>query len=713
MAKIKKKSKAALASKYKYGTYSSNFWMSDDQWDFENRKDGRSAGKDLVMLASYQRAISNFVKIVTGEMIPVRFSTGNDSYTDGKHVTISSKLNESKFDVTVGLALHEGSHCKLTDFKVLHDLRTRVVNSTIGCLNTGVLEPWIEKYVNTIYKSSDTSQLEVFIQFAMKEIKTLINVIEDRRIDMYIYKNAPGYRGYYDAMYNEYFDSKWVSKALRSRQYRDSSNWDHWMFRIINMTNANRDLQALVGFRLVWDAIDLPRIGRLKNTDDVFEVALKVFWLLIDLTGTPPEEFLKGYPQPNQDGESDSSLNEFFDELVGDGGEGGGRPSDNMPDEYSDTTEGDYDLTDTEQSRADRDFDQQKDFVDGNVAKSKLSQKDAATVNNISDQPVDVKHANVNPTNWRGETIPGHVYRIPCTVIRECTPAIMNMDEFSSLFMSEYNAERDTRRSMTVESGIRFGQILGRKLKIRNEERELKFTRLETGKIDKRSIAGLGYGIENVFFRKDVSRYKPMYFHLSIDASGSMSGAPFEDSISLAIAIAVAAKAAGNIEVCIDIRGTYYAGMAPRPIVAIVYDSKRQSLNKLYSIARRLNSNSMTPEGLCFDAIHKVIIDNSKNTDAIFMNFSDGEPSFSAATEGGKNSVVSYHGEMAATHTASIMNKFRKHGIQVISYFISAYSSGRSHAQFQRMYGNDAEYISSKNIIDVTRTMNKRFLTMC
>ena len=288
----------------------------------------------------------------------------------------------------------------------------------------------------------------------------------------------------------------------------------------------------------------------------------------------------------------------------------------------------------------------------------------------------------------------------------------MDMCEFSSLFMSEYSAERDTKRSVSIESGIRFGQILGRKLKIRNEERELKFNRLETGKIDKRAIAGLGYGIENVFFRKDVSRYKPMYFHLSIDASGSMSGAPFEDSIRLAIAIAVAAKAAGNIEVCIDIRGTYYAGNAPRPIVAIVYDSKHQSLNKLYSIARRLNSNSMTPEGLCFDAIHKVIIDNSKNTDAIFMNFSDGEPSFTAAAEG-KNSSIGYHGALAATHTASIMNKFRKHGIQVISYFISAYSSGKGHAQFQQMYGNDAEYISSKNIIDVTRTMNKRFLTMC
>ena len=53
------------------------------------------------------------------DTIPVVFSSGQDSYTDGTKVVISAKLDEKVFDSTVGLALHEGSHIALTNFNVL------------------------------------------------------------------------------------------------------------------------------------------------------------------------------------------------------------------------------------------------------------------------------------------------------------------------------------------------------------------------------------------------------------------------------------------------------------------------------------------------------------------------------------------------------------------------------------------------------------------
>ena len=37
-------------------------------------------GKDLVALAGYKRAISNFVNIVTEDNIPVVFNSNNESY---------------------------------------------------------------------------------------------------------------------------------------------------------------------------------------------------------------------------------------------------------------------------------------------------------------------------------------------------------------------------------------------------------------------------------------------------------------------------------------------------------------------------------------------------------------------------------------------------------------------------------------------------------
>ena len=97
----------------------SHFWMNDndvDVDDFLGIDTDVKKGKDLVALAGYRRAISNFVNIVTGENIPVTFNNNDESFTDGKKVVIGANLDDKKFDVAVGLALHEGSHIKLSDF---------------------------------------------------------------------------------------------------------------------------------------------------------------------------------------------------------------------------------------------------------------------------------------------------------------------------------------------------------------------------------------------------------------------------------------------------------------------------------------------------------------------------------------------------------------------------------------------------------------------
>ena len=120
-----------LRDKYtatKTNNYSS-FWMNDD-WDSRNTSifddDTEITTKpktDLVALAGYRRAISNFVTIVTGESdIKVKFNNNDESYTDGKTVVIGSKLDDNLFDPSVGLALHEGSHILLSDFEFLKNI---------------------------------------------------------------------------------------------------------------------------------------------------------------------------------------------------------------------------------------------------------------------------------------------------------------------------------------------------------------------------------------------------------------------------------------------------------------------------------------------------------------------------------------------------------------------------------------------------------------
>ena len=95
----------------------SSYWIGkdlfkdDDDVDVMDKVSTKSS--NLMALASYKRAVGNFVNIVTNDNIKVKFDERGNSYTDGKTVTISAKMDGKDFDSTVGLALHEGSHIKL------------------------------------------------------------------------------------------------------------------------------------------------------------------------------------------------------------------------------------------------------------------------------------------------------------------------------------------------------------------------------------------------------------------------------------------------------------------------------------------------------------------------------------------------------------------------------------------------------------------------
>ena len=100
-----------------YETSASSYWFDDIDTDFSYKVNNKRH-VDHTKLAAAQRAIGNFVNIVTGKQIPVHFQNNDESYTDGKSVTIGPKIEDKNFDSTVALALHEGFHIELTNFKI-------------------------------------------------------------------------------------------------------------------------------------------------------------------------------------------------------------------------------------------------------------------------------------------------------------------------------------------------------------------------------------------------------------------------------------------------------------------------------------------------------------------------------------------------------------------------------------------------------------------
>jgi hypothetical protein len=202
-------------SPYKSTYSNSSFWLDDD---FLAKDDSLStkekATVNVVKLAAYKRAIGNFVRIVTNkDDIKVMYSSGNQSYTDGKQVVISAKLDEKEFDATVGLALHEGSHIALTDFTVT---KTMLVPTN-----------WFLDSLDEWHSKQFPGQSSMLYSIGPK-IKDLVNIIEDRRIDRFVYDSAPGYQGYYKALYDKYFNAKEIDEALLSGS-KCERTWDDYI----------------------------------------------------------------------------------------------------------------------------------------------------------------------------------------------------------------------------------------------------------------------------------------------------------------------------------------------------------------------------------------------------------------------------------------------------------------------------------------------------
>lgn len=649
-------------SKY---SLNSSFWMDDDFNVDVLTGEKLKPGKDLIKLAATKRAISNFVNIVTGQNIPVTFK-GKDSYTDGKSVVIGSNLKDGNFDVAVGLALHEGSHIKLTDFKSLTK---------------------IQEFAKEWTPSEQIARNE-----AAKNLKSLVNIIEDRRIDYFIFKSAPGYKGYYHAMYNKYFNAPIIDKALNLGE-KSKESWSDYLFHICNFQNKNRSLDTLDGLQHIWDLIDLKNISRLKSTDEVYDLSVEIFKYIESIL--PKDQTCEGKSQKakeeqeklEQEGGSGSE-----GESGNDSDDGSGSEGESAQDDSGVTSE----LSDKQQKQLETAIEKQKDFLDGVITKSSLSKKDLKTVDALEES--GCSNVNVGAGEWPGHYNKFTTKGVDCMLIKELNQSLVDAGEFNDILsVNNYGWSSHTERQEAILKGIRLGTMLGRKLQIRNEERTLKTTRLPKGRIDKRMISALGYGAENVFSVLDNQKYKDAIVHLSIDASGSMSGDRFNKSQTAAVAIAKAASMTNNFDVQISYRSTHHS----QPLVLIAYDSRKDTVKKLSSLLQYVYPGGTTPEGLCFEAIQDHILASNNNLDSYFINFSDGQPYFQ--TRG-----FYYAGDFACVHTAKQIRSMQNRGIQTLSFFIDG--SKYDMDKFQRMYGKSAKAINVDQLLPLAKELNKMFI---
>ena len=649
-------------------------------------------GKDLVALAGYKRAISNFVNIVTEQSIPVVFNSNDQSYTDGKKVVIGSNIDDKKFDVAVGLALHEGSHIKLSDFTLLKNLETSIPQ---------------EIYV--LAESVGVKRYDV-----ISTVKSILNYVEDRRIDSFIFQTSPGYKSYYHSMYEKYFYSKNVDKGLLSSEFR-TEEIDSYMFRIINLHNKNRQLGSLKGLKEISSLINLGNIqrGGLKTTDDCFKIACDVMSVILksidpivvkdDSQDGDSDEENDDSEEGNGSGGSNTLTDEELQEAIDSDSIGSSTPDENLSnDDGSDSIE----LSPRQKQMLEKHFEKQEKFLDGDVQKTKLNKKESSDIKSIEESGATYENVGNGIPNdsWSGSISKG----TKCLVVRKLTQAVIDSNQFGCA--SSYNQGSYSRygKYNFVEEGLRLGSMLGRKLQVRGEESQLKFSRQDCGKIDKRLIAELGFGNSNVFSHTLTERYNKAYLHISVDASGSMTGDKWNKAMTSCVAMIKACDMAGNIDVVVTTRTSNWTRGSGQgvPMIMVCYDSRVDKLQKVKNLFTALDVSGTTPEGLCFEAIEKDLIPGNSNQDSYFINFSDGQPWYS-------NDEINYQGDSAEAHTKKMCDGMRAKGISVLSYFISNYDlddDSYDVRAFKRMYGKDAEFVNATNMMQVAKTMNKKFL---
>ena len=687
----------------------SSFWYDDFDTDdiiIDQLSDKEKKSLDLYKLASSKRAISNFVNIVTNEQIPVQFKERGDSYTDGKSVVIGSRITEPKdFDVAVGLALHEGSHIKLSDFKLLHEIYNLVP--------THVKDGAIKKGIN--------NPIEV--------IKNLWNYVEDRRIDNFVFKSAPGYRGYYRKMYDKYFNDKLIDKALLSDEHTDETV-DSYMFRIINLHNKNTQLDSLKGLRAIYRLVGLNKISRLVNSKDSFNVALAMFNIILKNLNQPtlddsqePQDGGTGDgsssdEQGSDDGNGGSSQgmsDEDFNELLKELGEspmggdkdetptGGnsmsvGNLPDNMegePSEDNSPSTNSVQLTDKQKDLLKKKIEKQKKFMDGDIQKTSITKKDSKDLNAIEESGSELKEVgkDVNHGYYGNQTV-------QCIVVKKLTKGLFESDLFPMTHTDWHTGNVKMKYQDSVDKGTKLGTMLGKKLQVRGEDRTTVFNRQKVGRIDKRMISSLGFGNENVFQFTEVDSYKKANLHISVDASSSMGGSKWDATMVNTVAICKAVDMIPNLNVQVTFRCT----QDNKPYIVMAYDSRVDKFSKVKQMFPGLGPNGTTPEGLCFEAIMKSFVPINNDLDSYFLNVSDGQPYY-----GGPGFY--YSGDSAERHTNKMVKMIEGMGIRTLSYFIGdGYNDGYDARAFKNMYGKGAKMIDVQNVNQITKTLNQLFL---
>jgi len=728
---------------YKWFEHSS-YWLDDETY----KKVSKSAIpiSELVSKHKIIKTITNFVDIINDEgssKIKVQFA-GSQAQTDGNTLTISSDVED--FDLLAGLSLHESSHLQYSKdhFRILSKIRT-----AIGTGGKATSDPEYA-LINRMFEHF--RKMNISRGMPTEYICLLANFIEDQRIDSLVISRYPGYEPYYDAIDRKYVLSDDSMERILSET---GETWKNYLMKLLLLIDENADLTILKGLSEISKTIDLPNINRLKGGKDVFELSFDIFKIIQKYVEQPKQ-------QPKQQGDSegdseDSDSEQNQESNNSNNGSKSSGSSKSKTNSKSDKNDKSDDEDESENGSEDgsngESEDEKKDKSKGNKSNSKNKETNededesgSGNENESEDEnepegeePVKV----IKPTTENdfdivdGDEIMQKIVdalnnkfdkesmgkteadafelitnksvltrtvkyldeNVDTILIKDISnEKILNKFKITSLFnnMKPYSAY--------VERGIKKGKLLASRLSVMNDVKQIDAIRKEAGRLDQRLLPEFGHGNTKIFKTSTVGKYQDTNIHITIDSSGSMSGASYGNALEMATMFAVASLYIKGLTVQVSVRSTIPSILGTEtPFVAIVFDTlENHDIKYIKKYMSKLNVHNLTPEGLTFAVIKDYIIERSKSRNSLFINVSDGSPTCYINQDGEE-----FCGEDAVKFTAKQVSDIAKSGIKVISFLIGNDEHSYAGRNFKSMYGNASQYIDIVQPLKVANVFNK------
>lgn len=592
----------------------------------------------LQAFARYRTGTAQLARIISDRPVTVKW-TNNTTPFAGQTESGDYQINLSGFeqcsdaDASVGIALHEASHIVHSKhwYKIMESLKS---DNFLLWLRGDLIQRFTRLGIVTEFEIID-------------HLKIAMNVLEDFRIDDIQYNRYSGYRGYYRALYQKYYEKPETLEILADDKRTIGNYLSHWIFH--RHDNFNVDL--LPGMQRILDVTDMGNLHRFTNDPKLnhlerngyipnaqmipvmFETAQEVMCIILDNIETADD--------------SDSKSQKLV-------------------------------------------FDYQNhSFSDSN---DKLSDEMIELLNSSAQIDMEIVPWEDAELNMKVTGLVYYNYHLDAN-------------------QKPFYDTRANHSTEVINTGVTLGKLLARRLKIMGEESQLRHNRKRSGNLDKRRLAALGYGDESVFEKIHDIKYDPVFVDLTVDASGSMVtnwSKTLQFMTTLAVAAVRAPKF--DLRISLRDFNTTTRNQDGAVRIGVVFDSRINTLTHIRNIFPKLVPDGSTPEGVAFDIMRKIgEFIPAPNRRNFFVNLSDGYPGFASNTSIlSGNQVMHYGGNPAVQHTKKIIGKLKEH-YQILSYFVEN-SGGAASQDFRTMYGPAATTMCADDLGHIVKTLNHLFV---